>query len=183
LVGKRFARALLLAIFSTAAHGGCARPSSSGADAAAIERAALRTLFLEREHGQQLVLLRTTRDSAPVLGDVDFPVTDALVQPDMRLLAMPVPVTVVTMHHVDSVFRANPDGWAAWYARYPVSSGLIEMTQPRMMIDSNGRLAATLIVARSCGDHCRSAWQVSVRRDARGTWRTELVVPLRLPRT
>ena len=161
----------------------CSRPSHVGGDAAVIERAALSTLFLEREHSQRLTLLAVARDAAPVLGTLPaIAPGDTLAQPNVRLLSMPVPVTLVSAGEIDSVFRANPDGWAAWYARYPASSGLIEMTAPVLAIDANGRLTATLVVARSCGEHCRSAWRVSVQRDARGTWRTQLVDVIALPK-
>jgi hypothetical protein len=166
---------------TTAAYSACTRPSSSGADAAAIERAALTTLFLEREHARTMTLLEAAREAAPVLGDVPL-TSDTLAVPNPRLLALPVPVTVVTRGAIDSVFRANPDGWAAWYARYPGSAGLIELTAPVVGIDANGRLTATLVVARSCGEHCRSAWRVAVRRDGRGVWRTEGVEVVVLPR-
>ena len=117
---------------------------------------------------------------APTLGAL--PGADALpvAGGDPRALSLPVPVDTANLQTVTAHFRAHPDAWRAWFARYAGSPGLVELTIPRAL-DATG-MTAELLVGRSCGEHCRMAWRVRVRRQPDGAWRTDSVVSLRLPR-
>jgi len=153
----------------------------SGADATAIQRAALSTLFIEREHSQLLVLIDVARDSAPVLHDtLANPDRAELQLPDSAALALPIAVRVVTLRDVETVFREHADGWAAWYRRYPVSAGIVELTAPT--VSGDARESARIVVARACGEHCRAVWRVTVQRDRDGRWRTVSVAAVGLPK-
>jgi hypothetical protein len=158
---------------------GCATsgPLLSAADAAAVQRAALTTLFVEREHAARLVLWRGPLADAPALGGLARADTLPAGDVDPRALALPIPVDTVGVRGVEAHFRAHPDAWRAWFARYPGSPGLVELTAPRA-VGGDG-MRAELLVGRSCGEHCRMAWRVRVRRDAGGAWRTESAAPLR----
>ena len=80
-------------------------------------------------------------------------------------------------------FRASPDGWETWFKRFPASSGLIALTRPVLLATSaNGLMRASVVVARTCGEHCHSAWRVTLQRTVDGAWRTRSVEPLTLPR-
>ncbi len=167
----------------SAAYTGCARPSSvsevSSTDTLAVQRAALTSLFIEREHGKVLVLLRAPEDSAPVLSGLPADsgrrggLAQSLAVPDAAVLALAIPVHVVTLADVEAVFRANPDGWAAWYSRYPQSSGLIEMTAPRFGRLRDGTRTSTMTIARSCGELCETVWRVTLQERADGSWGVE----------
>ncbi len=161
-----------------------ARPSIEPITIAAIQRAALSTLFLERERAQGLVFWDGPRAQAPTLslvaprGDG----TDALplLVPDLVALSLPVPATVVRLADLEAHFRTYPDGWPAWFARFPASGGLIELTAPDIAPDRPTE--ARLLVARTCGEHCHQVWRVRVRRDDTGTWRTHDVLALAMPK-
>ena len=154
-------------------------------DAAAIERAALRTLFVEREGARQLIIFRGARRDAPALSmlpDNDAPSdTLALTTPDTAALALGVPVTLVTLADIEAHFREHPDGWEAWFTRYAGAGGIVELTAPRLE-DARAQ-AAWLVVGRACGEHCRAAWRVRVVRDASGAWRTTTTTTIALPRS
>jgi len=163
----------------------CSAPSLSlsATDIAAIQRAALTTLFIEREHSQLLVLIDVPRDSAPVLRDtLANPDRAELRLPDTATLALPIPVRVVTLRDVGTVFREHADGWAAWYAQYPVSAGIVELTAPTIARDAGEGETAMITVARACGEHCRAVWRVTVQRDRDGRWRTVSVAAVGLPK-
>jgi hypothetical protein len=185
-VGRRalIAAALCACVLASGACG--ARTGAfSDADTAAIERAVLRTLFVEREGARQLVIFRGVRRDAPALsalpGAEQSRDSLALVVPDTALLALGVPLTIVTLADIEAHFRANPDGWEAWFKRYAGAGGIVELTAPRAE-DANGR-AAWLVVGRACGEHCRAAWRVRVARDASGAWRTTTTTTIALPRS
>ncbi len=152
---------------------------------AAIQRAALTTLFVEREGARQLVIYLGARRDALTLGVLpgvdDASDSLALSAPDVTALRMGIPVTVLGVAELDAHFRAHADAWAGWFDTYAGSSGLVELTAVKR--DEADRNAATLIVARACGEHCRSAWRVTVARDATRSWHTRATDPLRLPRS
>ena len=154
-------------------------PTLGPADAAAVQRAALTTLFLEREHAARLVLWRGPLVDAPTLGALPGADTLPAAGGDPRALSLPVPVDTANLRTVTAHFRAHPDAWRAWFARHAGSPGLVELTIPRA-VDATGT-TAELLVGRSCGEHCRMAWRVRVRRQRDGAWRTVSVISLRLP--
>jgi hypothetical protein len=177
-----------LALLAAGAGGGCgpaAAREPAATDRVAIVRAALTTLFLEREHAGQLVLWRGPRRDAPTLGMLPGATRAgdslALLAPDAAALALPVPVRLVGLAEVEAHFAAHPDAWEAWFARFPGSAGIVEVTRPRAARASAD--TAWLVVARACGEHCRMAWRVTVARDAAGAWRTTAVRALALPRS
>jgi len=159
-------------------------PVLAPATVTAIQRAAVSTLFLERERAHQLVFWDGLRVDAPTLSLVATrgDATDALplLVPDVPALSLPVPATVVRLADLEAHFRTHPDGWPAWFARFPASGGLIELTAPDIAPEVPGE--AVLLVARTCGEHCHHAWRVRVRRDARGVWRTHEVRPVAVPK-
>lgn len=177
-VGRLVARAIMVIVAAAAACDAGPRPLTA-ADAAAVQGAALTTLFLEREHAARLVLWRGPLADAPTLGLLPRADTLPIADVDPRALALPVPVTTANLRTLTAHFRAHPDAWRAWFARHPGSPGLVELTAPRGMAPSDP--VAELLVGRSCGEHCRMAWRVRVRRQRDGAWRTDSVVSLRLP--
>ena len=178
---------MLALVASAVVTSGCRANANglSAADIAAIQRAALHTLFVEREGARQLVIFRGTRRDAPALsalpGAEQGADTLALVVPDTAALALGVPLTLATLADVEAHFRANPDGWEAWFKRYAGAGGIVELTAPR---PEDARLqAAWLVVGRACGEHCRAAWRVRVARDASGAWHTAATEIIALPRS
>ena len=159
---------------------GCTSASRTltATDAAAVQRAALTTLFLEREHAARLVLWRGPLADAPTLGGRAR--ADTLPAGDVApgALALPIPVDTVGVRAVAAHFRAHPEAWRAWFDRWPGSPGLVELTAPRAIAGDATR--AELLVGRSCGEHCRMAWRVRVRRDG-AAWRTESVASVTVP--
>jgi hypothetical protein len=84
---------------------------------------------------------------------------------------------------MEQQFRASPDGWEAWFQRFPASSGIIALTRPvRLPVLADGIERVAVVVARTCGEHCHSAWRLTLQRTLDGTWRTRSVEPLTLPR-
>jgi hypothetical protein len=147
-------------------------------DATAVQRAALTTLFLEREHAARLVLWRGPLADAPTLGLLPRADTLPAGDGDPRALALPVPVDTANLQSLTEHFRINPDAWRAWFVRHPGSPGLVELTAPSRAASSDS--VAELLVGRSCGEHCRMAWRVRVRRASDGAWRTDSVITLRI---
>ncbi len=149
-----------------------------------MQRAALLTLFESREHAKQLVFWNDGANLSPALQLLrESGVSVEAQQPDTATLALPMPVHLETLATLEQQFRARPDGWESWFARFPASSGLVALTRP-VVLGSNavGIERATVVVARTCGEHCHSAWRVTVVRDAGHAWRTRAVEPLKLPR-
>lgn len=150
-----------------------------------MQRAALVTLFAERERAGQLLLWRDPRPDAlrdaPTLGllagagAADAPL--ALAEPDVAALALPLPARTIAPAEVAAHFRVHPDGWEAWFRRFAGSGGVVELTVPRAVAADT----ALVVVGRACGEHCRQAWRVTVAREGRA-WRTASVEPLALPR-
>ncbi len=127
------------------------------ADAEA-QGAALRHLFREREHGRQLVVWADA-EPGPVFAAAGLRAAP-LGAPAAAAVARAtgLPVTRVTGADMARLFRAHPDGWAAFYARYPGAPGLVEVGAAERGADG-----ATLVrVGRSCGEHCRHLWRVAL---------------------
>jgi hypothetical protein len=104
-------------------------------------------------------------------------------QPDTAALALPLPVHVESLATMEEQFRASPDGWEAWFQRFPASSGIITLTRPvRLPVLADGINRVAVVVARTCGEHCHSAWRLTLQRAPGGGWRTRTVQPLTLPR-
>ena len=181
----RRAGTAVLALVSVLAS--CSRQPAplSASDTVAIQRAALHTLFIEREGARQLVIFGGARRDAPALaalpGAEQSADTLALVVPDTAALALGVPLTIVSLGDIEAHFRANPDGWEAWFKRYAGAGGIVEVTAPRP--EDAGAQTAWIVIGRACGEHCRAAWRVRVARDARGTWRTTSTAIITLPRS
>jgi hypothetical protein len=161
------------------------RPEKLGArDQASVQRAALLTLFVHREHARQLVFWSDAAHTSPtlaLLGDIGLSL-DAQ-QPDTAALALPMPVHLESLATMEQHFRTSPDGWETWFTRFPASSGIIALTRPELLpVLADGIARARVVVARTCGEHCHSAWRVTLQRTTDGAWRTRSVEPLTLPR-
>ena len=153
-------------------------------EAMAVQRAAVLTLFVEREHPRILVFWHDGAHPSPTLRLLRTAgvAVDAQ-QPDTAALALPLPVHVESLATMEQQFRASPDGWEAWFRRFPASSGIIALTRPVLLATSaDGLVRASVVVARTCGEHCHSAWRVTLQRTVDGRWRTRSVEPLTLPR-
>ncbi len=159
-------------------------PTLNDRDQASVQRAALLTLFVSREHAKQLVFWSDDANLSPTLQLLrESGVSIEAQQPDTAALAMPMPVHLESLATLEQQFRARPDGWEAWFARFPASSGLVALTRPVVLAASaDGIARVVVVVARTCGEHCHSAWRVTVVRHAGRTWRTSAVEPLTLPR-
>ncbi len=159
-------------------------PALSERDQVSVQRAALLTLFVSREHAKQLVFWSDGANLSPTLQLLrESGVSVEAQQPDTAALALPMPVHLESLATLEQHFRAWPDGWEAWFTRFPASSGLVALTRPVALganADGNERVA--VVVARTCGEHCHSAWRVTLVRDAGRSWQTGTVEPLTLPR-
>ena len=166
----RAPRALVLAATSL---GACARPGHA-ADAT-IQGAAVRELFVSREHARQLVLWADPGETGPTFELLG--VANASVDARALGAAIPAPVRPVRAATLAELFRAHPDGWAAFYVAYPGAPGLVELARPAW----SGDTLATVVVGRACGEHCFNAWRVAVR--AAPSVRVVSTTPLRLPKS
>ena len=153
-------------------------------DTMAVQRAALLTLFVTREHARQLVFWSDTAHTSPTLLLLrEVGLTLEAQPPDTAALALPMPVHLESLATMEQQFRASPDGWETWFTRFPASSGIIALTRPVLLATlADGRVRARVVVARTCGEHCHSAWRVTLHRTTNGAWRTRSVEPLTLPR-
>ena len=153
-------------------------------DAMAVQRAALLTLFVEREHARQLVFWSDETEASPTLRLLrEAGMALDAQQPDTAALAMPMPVHLETLATMEQQFRASPDGWEVWFRRFPASSGIIALTRPvRLPALADGVERLAVVVARTCGEHCHSAWRITLQRATGGGWRPLTVQPLSLPR-
>ncbi len=77
---------------------------------------------------------------------------------------------------MSAFFRAHPSGWDAWFAAHPANAGLIEVAEPRVH-----RNDATVVVGRACGEHCRNAWRVTLKR-IRHEWVVQTIDVLPIPK-
>lgn len=159
-------------------------PTLSERETMAVQRAAVLTLFVEREHPRRLVFWNDGAHLSPTLRVLrEAGVALDAQQPDTVALALPLPVHLETLATMERQFRAFPDGWEVWFRRFPASSGIIALTQPVLLATSaDGRVRASVVVARTCGEHCHSAWRITLQRATSGGWRTLTVAPLTLPR-
>lgn len=158
--------------------------SLSARDQVALQRAALLTLFVQREHVQQMVFWSDTASDSPTLQLLR---TSGLalvaVRPDTAALALPMPVHLETLATLEGHFRAYADGWEAWFRLFPASSGVVVLTRPvRLPPGPDDADRAALVIGRTCGEHCHSAWRITLARAVGTAWRTVSVVPLPLPR-
>jgi hypothetical protein len=118
------------------------------------------------------------RDPGPVFAELVATTPDAVPARDAPPTRVgTVPVVAVRGRDLDTLFRAHPDGWKAFWARYPGATGVIELSPVRLTGDS-----AALVVGRSCGEHCRTAWRVRLGRSG-AEWRVARVEFLRVPHT
>ncbi len=155
-----FALAAVVAV--SAACGGERRAKAKGGTA--VQSAVVSFLFLEREHARSIELWADSTRAGPVLSvlGIRSSVPDSLPVPT-RTGASVHRITADTMA---AIFRGNPDGWEAFFRRYPASSGLVELSPVTFSADT----LATVTVGRSCGEHCATAWRFVVSRNADGTW-------------
>jgi hypothetical protein len=123
------------------------------------------------------VLWAEPRTPGPVLADLRPPEGTGPTPAPLPVSIADVPVVAVRRGALDSLFRAHPDGWKAFYARWTGAAGVIETSAVRVAGDS-----ATLVVARSCGEHCRQAWRVRLRARG-GAWRATAIEFVRVPDT
>lgn len=162
------------------------RPATlSDGEQASVHRAALMALFDAREHAKQLVFWSDTANLSPTLQLLrDAGVAFEALPPDTAALALPLPVHLESLATLEQQFHAEPDGWEAWFARYPASSGLVALTRPTVLAESpDGAERVAVIVGRTCGEHCHSAWRVTLHRaTATDAWHTLGIEPLALPR-
>ncbi len=188
-------RALAAALLGTAALG-CARGgggAEQGAEQGAAQGAAIRHLFFERERAARVVLWADPAEPGPAfeaLGRAPAPPADSAA----LARGVAAPVTLVRGADLRRLFRDHPDGWAAFYRRYPGAPGLVEVGP--VLRAADGR-TAEVVVGRACGEHCVNAWRVELRRaegrgakgedaaehDAAGrggAWRATRVTPLRV---
>lgn len=156
----------------------------SDGEQASVQRAALLALFDAREHAKQLVFWSDTANLSPTLQLLrDVGVAVEAEPPDTAVLALPLPVHLESLATLEQQFRAEPDGWEAWFARFPASSGVVALTRPTVLVEGpDGAERVAVIVARTCGEHCHSAWRVTVIRLPRGVWQVRAIEPLALPR-
>ena len=176
--------ALLLGALAVGAARRRAPRTLNHREAMAVQRAALLTLFVEREHARILVFWHDGTHPSPTLRLLRAAgvAVDAQ-QPDTAALALPLPVHVESLATMEQQFRESPDGWEAWFLRFPASSGIIALTRPLLLATSpDGLVRASVVVARACGEHCHSAWRLTLQRAPGGGWRTLTVQPLTLPR-
>ncbi len=155
----------------------------SDAERAAIQRAALVTLFTQREQARQILLWSDRAHVAPTLQLLRETHDDSVAAstPALATLSLPIHAETVTLADLEAHFANHPDAWEAWFAKYPASSGIVALTEPvPQPVNADGLTRVMLTVVRTCGEHCHSAWRLYLRRDATGSWRTLSVQPLAL---
>lgn len=150
----------------------CGRPAA--VTQVDIARVAIRQLFLTRERAQALTLWRDTLSlTLRALPDADARERLPL---DSATLALPIPTHVADQHQMEAFFRTHRTGWDAWFAANPANGGLIEVAAPR--VEGND---ASIVVGRACGEHCRNAWRLTLRR-IRHEWVVQRITVLPVPR-
>jgi hypothetical protein len=90
-------------------------------------------------------------------------------------LALRVPVAVIGEREMAALFDAAPDGWRAFFERYPGASGVTELSRATALPDG----AALVYVARQCGEQCAGVFRVLLTRDGHGRWAARSVEPVR----
>ncbi|MDQ8160564.1 MAG: hypothetical protein P3C12_14265 [Gemmatimonadota bacterium] len=163
---------------------GAREDAQTADDEAAVQRVALITLFVTREHARQLVFWNDRLHLSPtlrLLRDAGVPLVAQTA--DTAALRLPMPVHLESLTSLEAHFRRYPDGWEAWFRRYPGSSGLVALTRPTWLpAAADGSARAALVVGRTCGEHCHSAWRLTLARHPGAPWRSVSVVPIALPR-
>jgi hypothetical protein len=146
----------------------------------AVVRATLVELFAKREKAQAITVWHDPREQGPTLsaygGPWDYHDTLALQVVDTTGLGLPFRVERTTLRDISAFFAEHPGGWDVWFETHPGNAGVVEVAQPRMFTDS-----AVMVVGRACGEICRSAWRVSLRRSD-SAWRVRQVQTLVLPK-
>lgn len=150
------------------AHDGGTRPSESR-EIAAVQTAALTELFVVRERASALLLWQDAVHTGPVF--------DSLGLRAVRDVAVPTALAVsrVSLAELEALFAQHPDGWAALYATYPGTPGLVEVGP--VTVDAAAR-TAQIAVGRSCGENCRMAWHLTLTQQDDGVWRVRDVGPV-----
>lgn len=160
------ASAVVISIFGL----GCA-DNRVAVDESDIQRAALSALFLEREHAGAIVWFRDSTTRGPIFSVLKLDAADSVVTPTGLVL------TTTTLASLETMFRANPDGWRAFRQANPTASGVVEVAP--VAFDGD-RTSASVVIARSCGEHCRMAWKLRLAKDA-SAWRVRTVEQLAIP--
>jgi hypothetical protein len=179
-VSARAARVTWWAAAAAVIVAGCGGRDAD--DDARVQGAALRHLFRERERAGRLVVWADAAEAGPVFAALGVPADGADMPPvdartaDGLAAAVGVPVTLASAIDMTRLFRENPDGWKAFYWANPGTPGLVELGRVRYA----GR-TATVVVGRSCGEHCLHAWRVTLSAGGGGAWRATAVEPLRVP--
>ena len=166
------------------------------AENTAIVGAALTALFVDREPSTEILLWQDPVRDAPVFGNAAVrsivtpyqhnPARPSRLRPfalavvDSARLALPIPWRPVRLATLEAHFREHAAGSESWFRLHPGSTGVVEVTVP--IPEGEGRDRASLLVGRACGDDCRHAWRVTLRRRD-GVWRADSVVALPLPRS
>lgn len=166
------------------------------AESTAIVGAALTALFVDRERSSEVLLWQDPVRDAPVFGNAAVravvapyqhnPARPSRARPfalaviDSARLSLPIPWRPVRLATLEAHFREHAAGWDSWFRLHPGSTGVVEVTVP--LPDGSSRERASLLVGRACGEHCRNAWRVTLRRTD-GVWRADSVVALPLPRS
>ncbi|HUQ80794.1 MAG TPA: hypothetical protein VM076_06645 [Gemmatimonadaceae bacterium] len=146
----------------------------------AVQRLALDTLFNGAEHHERLVLWSTDAGDGPVLAALG----PAVVRPgnprviDISKLTPSLPARVMTEGELGTLFRNNPDAWAAFFRENPGAAGLVEVSGVQLSADNE---RAVTYVGRSCGEHCRNVWRLVARRRPDGGWAVDTLrwIPVR----
>jgi hypothetical protein len=180
-VSARAARVTWWAAAAAVIVAGCGGRDAD--DDARVQGAALRHLFRERERAGRLVVWADAAEVGPVFAALGVPAdrVDRLAvgarAADGLTAAVGVPVTLASATDMARLFREHADGWRAFYRQYAGTPGLVELGRVRY-----ADRTATVVVGRSCGEHCLHAWRVTLGAGAGGAWRATGVEPLRVPR-
>lgn len=144
-------------------------------DETPIARTAVQALFEQRERAQAITLWHDTTTSL-TLGLLTAADASPLVRIGAPSLAPSLRYRMATLDTMEAFFRTHAAGWDAWFEANPGNAGLVEIARPVI----RGR-EATIVVGRACGEQCRSAWRLSLTRDA-ATWRVQRIDVLAVPR-
>jgi hypothetical protein len=145
--------------------------ADTASDEGAVQQAALSALFLEREHAGAIVLFRDSTTRGPIFSALELDAADRVVTPPGLTLF------TTTLASLEELFRANPDGWRAFRQANPTASGVVEVAP--VAFDGE-RTSASVVIARSCGEHCRMAWTLRLAKDT-SVWRVRAVEQMVIP--
>ncbi len=157
---------------SSAVPGAPVRDDTTGATDASVIGAALRELFTVREHAVQLSIWADRSVRGTVFTRLHA--IPSAVQLSSVREAFALPVDSVSLGDLSALFREHPDGWEAYFAQHPASAGIVELgvvQYDRAAAQDPGgttasRERASLLVGRTCGEHCAVAWRVTLQRAA-----------------